>query len=71
MDRILVTSKSFIKYLSESFNIDKNKFDYLPQYAESIFNKEECNKKENTTTDLLFAGNIDGSRRYSRLSCPE
>lgn len=58
MDRILVTSKSFIKYLSESFNIDKNKFDYLPQYAESIFNKEECNKKENTTTDLLFAGNI-------------
>lgn len=58
MDKILVTSKSFIKYLSESFDIDEKTFDYLPQYAESLFDKNECKKTPNDTIDLLFAGNI-------------
>ena len=58
MDKILVTSKSFINYLSESFKIENNKIDYLPQYAESLFNKNECEKISNQNIDLLFAGNI-------------
>lgn len=58
MDKILVTSKSFIDYLEESFNIEKEVFDYLPQYAEAIFDFELCQKNENSKIDLLFAGNI-------------
>ena len=58
MDKILVTSKSFIKYLKESFDIDKSKFEYLPQYAESLFDKDKCKKEEDGNIDLLFAGNI-------------
>ena len=58
MDKILVTSKSFIKYLKDSFDIDDNKMEYLPQYAESIFDVKECRKEPNNNIDLLFAGNI-------------
>ncbi len=58
MDKILVTSKSFIDYLSKSFNIEKSKIQHLPQYAESIFNIEECKKTKNSNIDLMFAGNI-------------
>ncbi len=58
MDKILVTSKSFIKYLSESFNIEKERFEYLPQYAESLFDKDICKKEKGKTIDLVFAGNI-------------
>ena len=58
MDKILVTSKSFINYLEESFNIKKEIFDYLPQYAETIFDIKLCKKKEDSKIDLLFAGNI-------------
>ena len=58
VDKILVTSKSFIKYFKESFDIEEGKLDYLPQYAESLFNKKTCEKKENKVIDLLFAGNI-------------
>ena len=58
MDKILVTSKSFINYLTESFNIDKKNIDYLPQYAESIFSEEQCKKTKDGNINLLFAGNI-------------
>ena len=58
MDKILVTSKSFIKYFKDTFDIEKDKLDYLPQYAESLFDKKTCEKKEDNKIDLLFAGNI-------------
>ncbi len=58
MDKILVSSKSFINYLVDSFGIEKDKIDYLPQYAESLFDKNDCKKEENSNIDLLFAGNI-------------
>lgn len=58
MDRILVTSKSFIEYLGTTFDIDSKKIEYLPQYAESIFTPDECKKENNGNIDLLFAGNI-------------
>lgn len=57
-DKILVTSKCFIKYLSEKFSIDKSKFDYLPQYAEAQYSKEECAKKPSSKINLMFAGNL-------------
>lgn len=58
MDKILVSSKSFIDYLSKSFNIEKSKIQHLPQYAESIFDIKECKKTKNGNIDLMFAGNI-------------
>jgi len=57
-DKILVTSKCFIKYLSTEFNIDKSKFEYLPQYAEAQYSKEECAKKPSSKINLMFAGNL-------------
>lgn len=57
-DQILVTSKMFIEYLLKEFQIEKDKLQYLPQYAEAIFKPEDCTKKINETIDLMFAGNI-------------
>lgn len=58
MDKILITSKSFSNYLEDNFNIEKDKVEYLPQYAESLFDKDKCKKESNKKIDLLFAGNI-------------
>lgn len=57
-DKILVTSKCFIKYLAEEFDIERNKFDYLPQYAEAQYDRKECQKKPSSKINLMFAGNI-------------
>ena len=57
-DKILVTTKSFKNYLQVQFNIENSAIAYLPQYAESIFNKEDCVKKFNLSYDFMFAGNL-------------
>ncbi len=58
-DKILITSKMFEDYLKENFNIADEKIFYLPQYAEEIFDKEECKKiNNNEEINLVFAGNI-------------
>lgn len=57
MDKIFITSRMFSDYLSHEFGIRSNKIQYLPQYAESIF--EQISTKEETGTfDFMFAGNI-------------
>jgi len=59
-DALLVTSRLFIDYLGNQFGIEKNSIEYLPQYAEGIF--EPLGLKENNGyTDLMFAGNIGKS----------
>ena len=55
-DKIAVTSKSFADYFEKEFGISD--IQYLPQYAEEIFNPEICRKEPNGYTDLMFAGNI-------------
>ena len=57
-DKILITSKSFKKYLIDNFNIDENKIIYLPQHAESIFSPRQCIKKPEEKYEFIFAGNI-------------
>ena len=57
-DKILVTSKSFIKYFRNHFNIDEDRLGYLPQYAETLYSPSDCAKKEDKRIDLMFAGNI-------------
>lgn len=57
MDQILITSRMFSDYLQNEFTISADKIDYLPQYAEGIFEVSESNK-DATTFDFMFAGNI-------------
>ncbi len=68
-DEILVTSKSFGDYLYNEFQISKEKIQYLPQYAEDIFNPETCRKKPNETVDLMFAGNIGAAQSIDTIIC--
>lgn len=57
MDRILITSRMFSDYLNEQFGIEKGKIEYLPQYAEGIFELLPM-KKQTDVFDFMFAGNI-------------
>ena len=55
-NRILVTSPAFSDYLKEEFGIEDTQ--YLPQYAETMFDAEECRKEPDGQINLVFAGNI-------------
>ena len=57
MDKILITSRMFADYLKKEFGIDEEHTQYLPQYAEGIF-EQIPEKKENGMFDFMFAGNI-------------
>lgn len=57
MDKILITSRMFSEYFQQEFEFQDEKTEYLPQYAEGIF--EEIETKQATETfDFMFAGNI-------------
>lgn len=57
MDKILITSRLFSNYLGEEFGIKEDKIEYLPQYAEGIF--EQIRPREDDGTfNFMFAGNI-------------
>lgn len=56
VDQILVTSQSFLEYFKKEFGIHNVK--YMPQYAEDLFNPEQCHKEPDEYIDLMFAGNI-------------
>lgn len=57
VDKILVTSCMFTDYLSEQFGIRPEKMEYLPQYAEGIFDDLK-RKEKGDVLDLTLAGNI-------------
>lgn len=56
-DFLLVTSRSFKKYMIRHFSISEEVIEYLPQYAEGLFDELPA-KKPNGYTDVMFAGNI-------------
>lgn len=56
-DKILITSQMFRDYLQNEFGIDDNKIEYLPQYAEGIFQLMPY-KEPDSIINLVFAGNI-------------
>lgn len=64
-DKILISSKSFSKYLKENFGIDDT--EYLPQYAEAIFSSAECKKEPNESIDLMFAGNLGAAQSVDTI----
>lgn len=57
-EQILVTSKMFADYISNEFDVKKDKIEYLPQYAEGLFENLVEIAAEKNTMDLVFAGNI-------------
>lgn len=57
MDKILITSRMFSDYLRNEFYIKKEKIEYLPQYAEGIF-EQIPPRTEDGTFNFMFAGNI-------------
>ena len=57
MDKILITSRMFSEYLSGEFGVEKERIEYLPQYAEGIF-EQITPREENGTYHFMFAGNI-------------
>lgn len=57
VDCILITSKMFRDYLKEKFGVTDEKIEYLPQYAEGLFEKLPY-KENDGVFDLVFAGNI-------------
>lgn len=58
VDEIAITSKQFERYFAEHFGIEGDRICYLPQYAESVFDAEQCQKQESEQIDLVFAGNV-------------
>lgn len=64
-DKIFVSSKPFIKYFKEKFDIDN--VEYLPQYSRDIFTPETCKKQENGYIDLMFAGNTGKAQSVSTI----
>jgi glycosyltransferase involved in cell wall biosynthesis len=57
-DSIAVTSKSFSLYFDKVLKISGQKIEYLPQYAEEIFDNVKDDKQEHTIKNMVFAGNI-------------
>jgi glycosyltransferase involved in cell wall biosynthesis len=57
MDRVLITSRLFREYLVKEFDINEKRIEYLPQYAEDLFNSLPYKNIE-TVINLVFAGNI-------------
>ncbi len=58
MDKILVSTKEHIDYIKALPNCSNLDIDYLPQYAESIFEESNYETIDNGAIDLMFAGNI-------------
>ena len=66
MDKILVTSKMFTAYFSHEFGIEDDKVEYLPQYAEGIFESLPP-KKPTGIFDFMFAGNIGSAQSIDTI----
>lgn len=57
-DKILVSTKEHIEYIKALSNCSNLDIEYLPQYAESIFEDGDFKTIDNGVIDLMFAGNI-------------
>lgn len=66
VDRILITSRMFRSYLEEQFGVANDKIEYLPQYAEGLFEKLPF-KKETGMADLVLAGNIGAAQSVETI----
>lgn len=63
-DRILATSKAFPGYFADEFGI--NDAEYLPQYAEALFDPEVCRKSPTGILTLCSPGTSEAFRGLTR-----
>ena len=61
-DRVLITSQMFREYLARQHGVENDRLAYLPQYASECFEEELSEKKDCTTVDLMFAGNVGAAQ---------
>ena len=64
-DKILISSKSFSRYFAEEFDIKET--EYLPQYAEEIFDKKMCRRTADEKVNLMFAGNVGAAQSVETI----
>ena len=57
-DKILVTTKEHIPYIKGLPCCKDLDIEYLPQYADTIFEESDFGNEDNGVIDLMFAGNI-------------
>lgn len=57
-NKILVSTKEHIDYIKALPGCDKLDIEYLPQYADTIFEESNYETIDNGVIDLMFAGNI-------------
>lgn len=57
-DKILVSTKEHIDYIKSLPGCSNLEIEYLPQYADTIFEENNYGNKDNCVIDLMFAGNI-------------
>lgn len=66
MDRILITSRMFKEYLQQEFGVRDGVVEYLPQYAEGIFENVPARVPEETI-NVMFAGNIGAAQSVDTI----
>lgn len=62
-DRLLVTSRPFIDYLSDVNGVSIEKMHYLPQHAGDEMMNMNLTAVDNGVTDFMFAGNFGKGQR--------
>lgn len=65
VDKLLISSRSFAEYFENEFGITAA--EYLPQYAESLFTPQQCNKEKDDYIDLMFAGNVGAAQSVDTI----
>lgn len=57
-DKILTSTKEHISYIKELPGCKDLDIEYLPQYADTVFEENNFGNEDNGVIDLMFAGNI-------------
>lgn len=66
VDRILITSKGFASYINEFLGVSGS-CEYLPQYAETLYDHVEEWKAHSEPFHFMFAGNIGEAQAVDTL----
>ena len=66
MDKILISSRMFSSFFENELGIKKDKIDYLPQYAERLF-EPISPRKDDGVFNFMFAGNIGAAQSVETI----
>lgn len=67
MDHILITSQMFREYLIKQHDVKSERIEYLPQYANAIFDEVQTDNEKKNTIDLMFAGNVGAAQSLNTV----